>query len=177
MSGPMHAACGPPGRRLGCVCGMERYELAAILKDVGNFSMDDFEGRATLQRTVCLLQAFGVNLGYCFTWYLRGPYCRALFWDGHEARGVIDSLPGAHVSFEGRAQGRYGQFKEFMRDKKHDLVRLEACASISYLAAAGLGRDDILEVAEDKMPELGRGQCASMWDELEGYGVVGDGAA
>ena len=157
------------------MCAMERYELAAILKDVGNFSMDDFKGRITLQKTVCLLQAFGVNLGYRFTWYLHGPYCRALFRDGHEARRVIDSLPRPHVSFKGRAQGRYEQFKEFMRDKRDDPVRLEACASISYLAAAGLGRDDILKVAEDKGLEFGHGQCASMWDELERCGVVGDG--
>ena len=156
---------------------MERYELAAVLKDVGNFSMDDFAGRLTLQKTVCLLQAFGVNLGYRFTWYLHGPYCRALFRDGHEASKVIDSLPKAHVSFEGKAQGRYEQFKEFMLDKKHDPVRLEICASISYLAAAGLGKDDILKVTEDKKPEFDRSQCVSMWDELERYGVVGDGAA
>ena len=153
---------------------MDRYELAAILKDVGNFSMDDFAGRLTLQKTVCLLQAFGVNLGYRFTWYLHGPYCKALFKDGHEARAVIDRLPGAYVSFKGKAQGRYELFKGFMRDKKRDPARLEICASICYLAAAGLGKDDILEVTEGKKPEFTRIQCVSMWDELERCGVVGD---
>lgn len=159
------------------MCIMERYELAAVLKDIGNFSMDDFEGRLTLQKTICLLQAFGVNLGYQFTWYLHGPYSTALFRDGHEARAVIDGLPCAPVSFNGEAQKRYEGFKEFVQDKKHDPLRLEMCASICYLAAAGLGKDDILKAVEDKTPEFGRGQCVSMWDDLERCGVVGSGAA
>ena len=157
---------------------MDRYELAAILKDVGNFSMDDFAGRLTLQKTVCLLQAFGVDLGYRFGWYLHGPYCKALFKDGHEARRVIGELPEVNVSFEGEEmQRRYEQFKEFMRDKKHDPALLEIGASICHLAATGIDKDDILKVTEDKKPEFSRSQCVSMWDELERYGVVGDGAA
>lgn len=157
---------------------MEHYELAAILKDVGNFSMDDFAGRLTLQKTVRLLQAFGVDLGYHFAWYLHGPYCKALFKDGHEARRVIDGLPRVEVSFEGEeTQKRYEQFKEFMQDKKHDPTLLEICASICHLAAAGIGKDDILKVVEDKKPEFSRAQCVSMWDELEKYGAVDDGTA
>ena len=156
---------------------MERYELAAILKDVGNFSMDDFAGRLTLQKTVCILQAFGVNLKYRFTWYIHGPYCKALYKDGNEVRKVIDKLPGPYVSFKGKTQKRYEQFKEFMQDKKHDPVRLEICASICYLVSVGIDKDKALKAVEDKKPEFSRNQCVSMWDELEGYGVVGDGTA
>lgn len=157
---------------------MEHYELAAILKDVGNFSMDDFSGRLTLQKTVRILQAFGVDLGYRFAWYIHGPYCKALFKDGHEARRVIDRLPVVEVCFEGEeTQKRYEQYKEFMRDKKHDPALLEICASICHLAEAGIGKDYILKVAEDKKPEFSRDQCVSMWNELERYGVVGDGTA
>lgn len=154
---------------------MDRYELAAILKDVGNFNMDDFAGRLTLQKTVCLLQAFGVNLGYRFTWYLHGPYCRALFKDGNEVRKVIDELPGAYVSFKGETQERYERFQEFMQDKKHDPIRLEIGASICYLVAAGIGKGDALRAVEDKKAEFSRSQCESMWNELEGYGAVCDG--
>ena len=100
-----------------------------------------------------------------------------VFKDGHEARAVIDGLPGAPVSFNGEAQKCYERFKEFVQDKKHDPLRLEMCASICYLAAAGLSKDDILKVVEDKKPEFRRGQCVSMWDELERCGVVGNGAA
>ena len=83
--------------------GMERRELAAILRDVGNFSMDNFAGRLASQKTVRLLRAFGINPGYRHTWYLRGPYCRALVGDGHAAREVIDDLPELDMAFEGDA--------------------------------------------------------------------------
>ena len=156
---------------------MDRYELAAILKDVGNFSMDDYAGRVALQRTVCILQAFGVDLGYRFGWYLHGPYCKALFRDGHEANTVAGGLPEAGVYFEGEeTQERYERFKEFMRDKKYNPALLEIGASICHLAAAGIGRDGVLDAAGDRT-ELGRGRCATMWDELEGHGAVCDGTA
>ena len=177
LPGPMHAACSPSSGRLAHHTGMDRYELAAILKDVGNFSMDDYEGRIALQRTVCILQAFGVDLGYRFGWYLHGPYCKALFRDGHEAGMVAGGLPEAGVSFEGEeTQERYERFKEFMRGKGREPALLGTGASICHLAAAGIDRDAVLDAAADRA-ELGRGRCATMWDELEGYGVVGDGTA
>lgn len=160
------------------MCDMDRYELAVILKDVGNFSMDDFAGRLTLQKTVCLLQAFGVDLKYRFGWYLHGPYCKALFKDGQGARRVFDALPEVNVSFdEEETQRRYEQFKEFMEDKKHDPALLEIGASICHLVAKGFDKGVVLGAVEDKKPEFSRGQCVSMWDELERYGVVCDGAS
>ena len=153
---------------------MERNELAAILKDVGNFSMDDFAGRLTLQKTVRLLQAFGINLGYRYTWYLHGPYCKALVRDGYIAREVVDDLPELNITFEGElVQRRYEQFKEFMEDKKHDPALLEICATMCHLAAAGIGKDAVLELTVNKKPHLDRSRCLSMWSELEKYEVVG----
>lgn len=157
---------------------MDRRELAAILKDVGNFSMDNFAGRLTLQKTICLLQAFGVDLGYRFTWYLHGPFCKALARDGNAARQVIASLPDIDVYFEGDSiQKRYEEFKEFMADKKNDPARLEIGASIYYLAAAGVGKDNALKITEEKKENFSRSQCVSMWAELEKYKVVGNESA
>lgn len=156
---------------------MDRYELAAILKDVGNFSMDDFAGRLTLQKTVCLLQAFGIRLGYRFGWYLHGPYCRALVKDGYAARHVIDRLPDMRISFEESAQKRYEEFKEFMDDKKNNPALLEICASICYLATEGFDKDAILKFTEAKKASFDHDQCMSMWNELEKYGVIDVGTA
>ena len=101
---PCCATCDLPYEHLVRVSkGMERRELAAILRDVGNFSMDNFAGRLASQKTVRLLRAFGINPGYRHTWYLRGPYCRALVGDGHAAREVIDDLPELDMAFEGDA--------------------------------------------------------------------------
>ena len=45
---------------------LDQYELAAVLNDIGNFDMSNFKGRLTLQKTVYLLQSFGLDLGYEF---------------------------------------------------------------------------------------------------------------
>lgn len=157
--------------------GMEYCELVAVLKDVGSFSMDDFRGRLTPQKTVCLLQAFGVNLGYRFTWCLHEPYCKALVKIGYAARLVVDDLPEIDISFEGEpVQRRYEQFKVFMADKKSNATLLEIRASMYYLAAAGIGRADILKLTEKKA-NFSRRQCVSVWSELEMCGVAGNGIA
>ena len=34
---------------------VDEYDLAAIMKDIGNFDMDTFEGRLSFQKTIYLL--------------------------------------------------------------------------------------------------------------------------
>ena len=147
---------------------MERCGPAAILKDVGNFSVDIFAGRLALQKAVRILQAFGADLGCRFAWYLHGPYCKSLFRGGPESRKFIDRLPKTGVRLEcGWTQRRYEQFKEFMADKKHGPALLEICASICRLAAAGIGKNCTVE---GEKPELARGQLVSMWGEPDARG-------
>ena len=153
------------------VRGLERHELAAILKDVGNFSMDIFSGRLALQKTVRILQAFGVDLGCRFARYLHGPHCKSLFGDGREARTVIDMLPKREAYFEGgETQRCYGQSRGFMADKKRGPALPEICASICRLAAAGIDKNCALKAVECEKPELARAQRVSTWDELDTRG-------
>ena len=37
-------------------------------------SKDAFDDRLLTQKKVFLLQELGVNLGYAYNWYVRGPY-------------------------------------------------------------------------------------------------------
>jgi uncharacterized protein YwgA len=43
--------------------------------------LDTFNGRLIVQKAAYLAQAQGINLGYHFSWYLRGPYCSSLTED------------------------------------------------------------------------------------------------
>lgn len=43
--------------------------------------LDSFDERLILQKAVYLAQLAGVNLGYFYRWYLRGPYCPDLTSD------------------------------------------------------------------------------------------------
>jgi len=43
--------------------------------------LSDFDHRLMLQKAIYLAQASGVDLGYAFQWYLRGPYSPGLTRD------------------------------------------------------------------------------------------------
>lgn len=154
---------------------MGRYEMAAILNDIGNFDMANFKGRLTLQKTIYLLQSFGVSLGYEFKWYLHGTYCPALMTDGLAIEEVAPSLPSIPIKFESEhAQRRYVEFKEFLADKKHDPAMLEVASSVCYLDGIGLEKGEILELVKNKKRKFTTEQCQRAWDDLERYRVVGD---
>jgi hypothetical protein len=44
-------------------------------------TMDSFDQRLALQKTIYLAQQMGVSLGYQFSWYRRGPYSADLTAD------------------------------------------------------------------------------------------------
>lgn len=153
---------------------LDRYELAAVLNDIGNFDMSNFKGRLTLQKTVYLLQSFGINLGYRFAWYLHGTYCPALAYDGFAIESIAPDMPEIPIEFEADGvQRRYAEFKEFLSDKKHDPAMLEIASLICYLDGIGVERGEILRLVEDKKAGLGAGQCRRAWDDLERYKAVG----
>ncbi len=56
--------------------------LAITLKELGVSSdISGFDSRLILQKAVYLAEEAGINLGYPFNWYLRGPYSPALTRD------------------------------------------------------------------------------------------------
>ena len=153
---------------------LDRYELAAVLNDIGNFDMTNFKGRLTLQKTVYLLQSFGLDLGYEFTWHLHGTYCVALARDGLAIEEIAPGMPKIPIELEDDGmQRRYAEFKEFLDDKKHDPAMLEIASSICYLAGIGMEKSKILRLVEDKKPRFSGEQCRRAWGDLERYGVVG----
>lgn len=156
---------------------MGKYGLAAILNDIGGLDMGTFKGRLTLQKTVYLLQSFGVDLGYRFRWYLHGAYCTKLARDGFAIEGAASRMPAIPIEFEeDHMQSLYAEFKDFMADKKADPATLEIASSICYLDGCGLEKDEVLKHVEGKKAEFGREQCQHAWNELEKYRVVGHGS-
>lgn len=45
---------------------------------------DSFKKRIEVQKLVYLLQIYGVDLGYRYNWYIRGPYCSELSDDAYD---------------------------------------------------------------------------------------------
>jgi len=56
-------------------------------------TLEDFAGRLALQKTIYLVQAAGVDLGYSYGWYLRGPYSAGLTRDAFAIKAELARDP------------------------------------------------------------------------------------
>lgn len=56
---------------------------------IGDLEIDTFGARKVLQKKIYLLQLTGIDLGYRYNWYLKGPYCPALADDTFALREEI----------------------------------------------------------------------------------------
>ncbi len=52
---------------------------------------EEFDQRLTIQKKIYLGQLTGVDIGYRFSWYRYGPYCRELTEDIFGLKQALDS--------------------------------------------------------------------------------------
>jgi uncharacterized protein YwgA len=142
--------------------------LAGLLRRVGDYNLQTFSDRLILQKTVYLLQAFGIYLGYQFNWYLRGPYSPQLAKDafGLDARwSRFDPVKFTNDV----AEQRLMEFLAFVAGHKKDEGWLETTASAHFLAKV-YGITDkglIFEKIKRKQPRVTRKAFEDCWHELE----------
>ncbi len=152
---------------------MNLDDLGLVMRDIGNFDMGKFPGRLSLQKTVFLLQTFGVNLGYAFRWHLHGVYCPELTRDGYRLDKIGLPVQEEPLQFvEQKDQESYLAFSEFIRERKDSPDMLEIAASVAYLANAGFERNEVLHMVETKKPRFTRADCEKAWDDLTESKVI-----
>lgn len=118
-----------------------RIFLKLILEQAGieNIKLDSFSQRFNIQKRIYLTQILGLDLGYRFGWYLRGPYCTDLTNDAYalkeEALDGQTNVKGRHLTettTERMQKAR--QLWEVPINLSVDVDRwLELLASIHYL--------------------------------------------
>jgi len=151
----------------------ETVDLGLVLRNLDNFDMSTFDGRLTLQKTVYLMQAFGVYLGHSFSWYLRGPYSSHLASVGFALQDVYGRIPTAG-HFDKKTQKKFERFVGFMEDKKTDPGRLEILASIHFLRKIypKMAKGEIIEKVKNKQRYFTKKQCEDAWQELTGWSLI-----
>jgi len=150
-------------RNVGIYQGLEMAEkidaLGGLLKRIGNFDpslfQSDFNARLILQKTVYLLEQFGLNIGYDFSWYLRGPYSPSLTRDVY---ALVKSYPEVQaVKFAASSEEkRFCEFLSFIRPIARDYSYLERIASIHFLFKVypHFSSGDIFLKVKAKIPSL-----------------------
>jgi len=54
--------------------------------------VENFQDKLVIQKTVCLLELLGFNMGYDFSMYIRGPYSPDLTGDLYKYRSQVENL-------------------------------------------------------------------------------------
>ncbi len=119
---------------------MDRQQigLKLMLDALGHdLDLSSFPSRLVLQKTVYLVQAAKVDLGYTFRWYLRGPYSSGLTRDAFALKAELtqntDELKG--WKFDPVSLRRLEQLRAMLQAVPADARarRLELLASVHFL--------------------------------------------
>ena len=148
--------------------------LGLALRRLGRFDMSCHAGRLAFQKSVYLLQAFGVYIGYGFSWYIRGPYSARLARHGFALERIYAQIPTAGSFSDRPTRARFGRFLDFMADKKDDPARLEALASAHFVSRlhGDPGDRSIAERVLQRQPYLGMEMCRQSLGELRSEELV-----
>lgn len=151
--------------------------LGGLLKRIGNFSPKSFEKsfdtRLIFQKTIYLLQAFGLYLGLKFSWYIRGPYSPMLARYGYQLARIKREVPLARFT-RVKSEIRFKEFLDFLGPRKSDPEWLEIVASIHLLKKLYLkkSKNEILQLVARKQPHFSIQKCRDAWNHLRKYNLL-----
>ena len=92
--------------------------------------------RLKLQKTIYLLQVYGLPLGYGFSWYKYGPYSQDLVYDAYRVLGPDkDTYAQATNSwkFSENSLKKFNEFKKIYGRSLDDPKQLELLASVTFI--------------------------------------------
>ena len=133
--------------------------LGGLLKRIGNFEptlfSSDFNSRLILQKTIYLMEQFGLGIGYYFSWYLRGPYSPSLARDTYTLAKIYPKISPVKFADPSKEK-RFCEFLDFIRPFSRDHAYLERIASIQFLCTVyqNLSSRKIFLKITEKIPSM-----------------------
>ena len=148
-----------------------RSKLLAALKAAGlDPSVASFDERKKVQKLVYLLQLFGINLGFSYSWYLHGPYSPDLTKVLFDTLGNLKSIP-LNVGLTHDDERKLERLKAFLGERIKSTDFLELLVSLHYLrrigSSSGASKEDILRVLKEKKPFFADREVVNCWEKLE----------
>jgi hypothetical protein len=162
---------------------MDRQQIALKLSlDALNLPLrlSSFSDRLILQKAVYLAQAAGVQLGYSYNWYLRGPYSPALTRDGFavvaELNQGLDESQGNCL--DPASLQRLGTLRKLLESVPTDELpsRLELLASVGFLLRTPAAQGKDARQLQDVLLRFGKSytveQIQNAIEELKSHGLA-----
>ena len=131
-----------------------KKEISMFFEHLGTeHSLETISDRIKIQKLVYLAEVFGLDTGFSFTWYVRGPYSPELtkvMFDG--ANGKSSGLA------EDRDQTKIEELKKFLGNDINSSEKLELIASLHYVLAiadkTGASEEEALDLFYDEKPQF-----------------------
>ena len=100
-----------------------------------NLSRDSMVDRLKLQKTIYLLEASGMQLGYGFGWYRYGPYSQDLVYDAYDVLQEEEDYGQRtkEYKFNAATNTKIGEFKRTFGRILGNSQMLELVASICFI--------------------------------------------
>ena len=155
---------------------VNRSKLFAALKTAGlDPSVATFDERKKVQKLVYLLQLFGINLGFSYSWYLHGPYSPDLTKVLFDTLGNPKSIP-PNVGLTHDDERMVKRLKAFLGERIRSTDFLELLVSLHYIkkisSSSGASKEEILRVLKEKKPFYSDRETENCWEKLEELGLL-----
>jgi len=133
-----------------------------FLSEAGfRFDLEDFDSRLKLQKYVFLARKFGLDLGYKFSMYIRGPYSPDLAQDYYNLPERGADIPD---SFDRKG------FLELVKGK--DGAWLEAAATILMIYEDTSDLSWAIERTSGLKPWISKGRIEEIARDLDNAGLI-----
>ncbi len=151
--------------------------LAAFMREL-SLSLDGFSNRILTQKTIYLCQVVGVDLGYRYNWYLKGPYSPALTSDAFELKDITQFQ---NVRLKDHVRGKIQVVNDLLaKHHNYDLEKAdwsELLVSLHYLRHISpqpvkKTKDEVINALCECKNYFTSDQAACAWDELNQMGLI-----
>jgi hypothetical protein len=149
-------------------------EVAVYLKNLGmDTNLGTFAERVRVQKVVYMLKQFGADLGFGFTWYLRGPYSPSLTKTLFNPTGE-DAQPLKQLNT--KELKVVNEMRNFLGSDFYSAERMELMASLVYLIKHGPENDlqtkaKIIRFLREEKPQYSLDEIEQVWQRISAAGI------
>lgn len=151
---------------------MEKIDiLVSLLSHLGSIDISTLDKRIIFRKSVYFLKVFGIEPGYEFKYYIRGPFSFDLMNDST----LFLHAKTAKIEFKDKElEKRFKDYIDFITPYKDNARQLELLASMQFLKVANREktREEICKTVMSKfdnkssIPNFTETECVSAWEYL-----------